>query len=163
MVSSEWFSEGGPDSPPLSPRIRGLSRRSPSAMSPWWTARCRQTQQRSEQSISAILRSQVRSLKTSGAWVFLALAAVPASPLTIAATVFEALSDPVMWGLIAFMAVFSFISVGWAATAYCLAVYSPADEPIRFDRKSGKLYRYRIRQWRFVGVNAPVPWAVSRY
>ncbi|MCC7543950.1 MAG: hypothetical protein IT506_00480, partial [Aquabacterium sp.] len=103
---------------------------------------------------------EVAGAITENKWgmVFLALAAVPASPLTIAATVFVALSDPVMWGPIAILVVLSFISVGWAAAAYCLAVYSPADEPIRFDRKSGKLYRYRIRQWRFLGVNAPVPW-----
>lgn len=158
MVSSEWFSEGGPDSPPLSPPNQGTVKTLP--------LRHVSVVDGALPSNSTEIRTvnlsylEVAGAITENKWgmVFLALAAVPASPLTIAATVFVALSDPVMWGPIAILVVLSFISVGWAAAAYCLAVYSPADEPIRFDRKSGKLYRYRIRQWRFVGVNAPVPW-----
>ena len=158
MVSSEWFSEGGPDSPPLSPPNQGTVKTLP--------LRHVSVVDGALPSDSTEIRTvnlsylEVAGAITENKWgmVFLALAAVPASPLTIAATVFVALSDPVMWGLIAFMVVCCVILNGMAATCFCLAVYSPADEPIRFDRKSGKLYRYRIRQWRFVGVNAPVPW-----
>lgn len=158
MVSSEWFSEGGPDSPPLSPPNQGTVKTLP--------LRHVSVVDGALPSNSTEIRTvnlsylEVAGAITENKWgmVFLALAAVPAGPASIAATVFVALSDPVMWGLIAFMVVFCVILNGMAATFFCLAVYSPADEPIRFDRKSGKLYRYRIRQWRFVGVNAPVPW-----
>jgi hypothetical protein len=86
-----------------------------------------------------------------------ALLTVPSAVGAVGGLVFLSWGDWDMWGLVAICAMATICMISMAASFFCLAVYSPADEPIRFDRAHGTLYRYRAKQWRFLGIDAPVP------
>jgi len=44
-----------------------------------------------------------------------------------------------------------------AYSIFSIAVFSPADEPIRFCRRDRKIYRYQTRRWRWLGMDVYYP------
>ena len=157
MISSEWFSESGPNSPALKPLNSGVVKTLPlSHVSVVEGALPAEPEE-----IRAVNHSymEVIGAISVAKWgmVLGAIFAVPGTIASVAGLVFMAFISPEMWGLIVLMTVVNFFGVSMAASFFCLAMYSPADEPIRFDRVRGTLFRYRAKKWRFLGMDAPMP------
>jgi len=157
MVSSEWFSETGPNSPALKPLNSGVVKTLP----PSHVSVVEGALPAEPEEIRAVNRSYMEVIGaisvTKWGMVLGAIFAVPGSIASVAGLVFMAFSSPKMWGLTLLMTVVNFCGLSMAASFFCLAVYAPADEPIRFDRIRGTLSRYRAKKWRFLGIDAPMP------
>lgn len=157
MVSSEWFSENGPNAPALLPSNSGLVKTLP----PSHVSLVVGSLPTEPEEIRAVNHSymEVIGAISVAKWgmVLGALLAVPASFAAVGGLIYLALDSMDMWGLIALMSVATIVQICMAASFFCLAVYSPADEPIRFDRVRGTLFRYRAKKWRFLGMDAPMP------
>lgn len=157
MVSSEWFSESGPNSQPLSPSNSGVVKTLP----PSQVSVVEGPLPPEPEEIRTVNRSymEVIGAISVNKWMAVigALFVVPGAVAAVGGLIFLSLSGWGMWGVVTLFAVGSICLISMAASFFCLAVYSPADEPIRFDRVRGTLYRYRAKQWRFLGIDAPVP------
>lgn len=160
MVSSEWFSESGPNSAPLSPPNSGVVKTLP----PSQVSVVEGLLPPESEEIRAVNRSYMDVIgaisATKGLAVFGALTSVPGSVVGVGLLgymIFLSWSGVGMWWLTALIAVGLIYLFIMAASLFCLAVYSPADEPIRFDRVHGTLYRYRVKQWHLLGIDGPVP------
>ncbi|RZI83857.1 MAG: hypothetical protein EOP38_11065 [Rubrivivax sp.] len=153
-----WFSEGGLNSPFLSPRSSGVVKTlPPSKVSVFDGALPPESEEIS--AVNSVYMEVIGAISVNKWGMVLgALLAVPGAIAGVPAFLMVALgSQKKILGLIIVMAMALIAGISMAASFFCLAFFSPADEPFRFDRVNRTLTWCRARKWRLFGIEAPIP------